>query len=420
MNQTAMQVTQILPEARQVTVAGLAEALQDKTATQAPDQGAQEFCATLSRLLLQDARARAHPDLQALGFWLRPAQVARMLEHYLTAPAGCLAQPVGSVFMIPPANVDALFGYALAIALLCGNRVIIRLSSAETAAQVALCALIGEVLAQQPALRQRLALVRYGHDDAVTAALSQLCTVRLVWGGDATVAKIGAVPLPPLARQIGFGDRFSASVIDGAAYQAADDAVRMALVKNFYNDMYWYDQLACAAPRLLFWLGGDAAGSADFCARLDAEARRRGYQPDVGASVAKLSMDYLALHDLPAEDYTVYSPALSVITCRDAAAMQAFKQVNYGYGALVVCPIAAMEAIAASASAHDQTLTHWGLPPEKITALVQACGGRGYDRFVPVGQALQFDPVWDGHNLFGAMTKLVRVAGINASPILTA
>lgn len=409
MNQLPLQVTQVLPTAQMVSIAALAETLQDRTVVrQAPDQAAQAFCATLSQLLLQDARARPHPDVQALGFWLRPAQVSRMLANYLSAPPGCLAQPLGTVFMIPPANVDALFGYALAIALLCGNSVIIRLPSTETAAQAVLCSLISDALAQHAVMRRRLALVRYGHDDAITAALSQLGALRLVWGGDATVSKLAQVLLPPLARQIGFGDRFSASVINGDGYVAADDAARVVLIQNFYNDMYWYDQLACAAPRLLFWLG-EPAGSADFCARLDAEARRRGYQPDTGASVAKLSLDYLALHDLPATAYQVYSPALSVITCRDAARLAAFKSVNYGYGSLLLCPIAALDAIAAQAEPRDQTLTYWGVPDAAIATLAQACGGRGYDRFVPAGQALQFDPVWDGHNLFSAMTKLVRV-----------
>ncbi len=409
MSQSILSVTQLLPEARQVSVVALAEALHTTTAArQTPDHTAQAFCTTLSRLLLQDARARQHPDLQALGFWLRPANVERMLANYLSASPGCLAQPLGTVFMIPPANVDALFGYTLAIALLCGNNVIIRLPSTETAAQATLCALTGDAMAQHPLLRQRLVLVRYGHDDAVTTALSLFCALRLVWGGDATVSKLAQIPLPPLARQIGFGDRFSASVIDAAAYGAASEETRTVLVKNFYNDVYWYDQLACAAPRLLFWLGHEQ-DCVEFCTHLDAEARRRGYQPDAGASVAKLSLDYLALHDLPAEDYTVYSPALSTIICRDTASIASFKRVNYGYGTLIVCPVTSLAAIAAQASPHDQTLTHWGLSPEIVTTLAQACGGRGYDRFVPVGQALQFDPIWDGHNLFTAMTKLVRV-----------
>jgi hypothetical protein len=409
MSQSILSVTQLLPEARQVSVAAVAEALHAATAArQSPDHTAQAFCTTLSRLLLQDARARQHPDLQALGFWLRPANVERMLANYLSASPGCLAQPLGTVFMIPPANVDALFGYALAIALLCGNNVIIRLPSTETAAQATLCALTGDAMAQHPLLRQRLVLVRYGHDDAVTTALSLFCALRLVWGGDATVSKLAQIPLPPLARQIGFGDRFSASVIDATAHGAASEETRTVLVKNFYNDVYWYDQLACAAPRLLFWLGHEQ-DCVEFCTHLDAEARRRGYQPDAGASVAKLSLDYLALHDLPAEDYTVYSPALSTIICRDTASIASFKRVNYGYGTLIVCPVTSLAAIAAQASPHDQTLTHWGLSPEIVTTLAQSCGGRGYDRFVPVGQALQFDPIWDGHNLFTAMTKLMRV-----------
>lgn len=409
MSEPTLQVMQVLPAAQTVSITALVGVLQDQTvARQAPDPAVQAFCATLSQLLLQDARTRPHPDLQALGFWLRPAQVSRMLANYLPVPHGCLPQPLGTVLMIPPANVDALFGYAMAIALLCGNNALIRLPSTETAAQTVLCALISDALVQHAAMRPRLALVRYGHDDAITAALSQLCALRLVWGGDATVSKLAQIPLPPLARQIGFGDRFSASVISGDAYAKADEAARLALVQNFYNDMYWYDQLACAAPRLLFWLGDDV-GSGDFCTRLDAEARRRGYQPDTGASVAKLNLDYLALYDLPATVYQVYSPVLSVITCRDAARISTFKSVNFGYGSLLLCPIAALDAIATQAEPRDQTLTYWGVPDAAIATLATQCGGRGYDRFVQVGQALQFDPVWDGYNLFSAMTKLVRV-----------
>jgi len=394
-------IQQIVPEMTTVTIAALAERMTKRGST--PDKLSQDFCATLSQYLLQDQRARPFPDLQALGFWLRPANITAMLRDHLTAPPHCHRTPLGTVFMIPPANVDGLFGYSLAIGLLSGNNVLLRLPSQTTPAQEVLLGLISDALRLHPTLHNRLALLRYGHDAEITEQLSALCQLRLVWGGDDTVAQIAQIPLPPLAQQIGFGDRFSAAVINGEAYQRADTAARDELAKQFANDLYWYDQQACASPRLLCWIG--ACDRDDFYHRLAAQAEARGYQPDTGASVAKITMEYLALHDLVATAYHRISPALTVITTEDEEAITKFKRVNYGHGLLIATSCATLEELAALATPHDQTLTHWGFPPESIAAF----SAKGYDRIIPIGQALQFDPVWDGHNLFSRMTRLVRV-----------
>lgn len=399
---------QILPVRRLVTAAELAPAAPGVC----PDPAAADFCARLSVLLLGDARARGFPDLQALGFWLRPAQLQRMLQDLLPTPLQTVVVPAGTVLALPPGNVDALFGYILALALLCGNTLIMRLSATTSPAQELLLTLIDEALGRD-ALRGRVMVLRYGHDDAVTAQFSARCDVRLVWGGDATVQHIRKITLPPLARELSFGDRFSAAALDAAAYLRADAAARAELTRRFYNDVYWYDQLACAAPRLLFWVGDTAAttaAAAEFYPRLAAQAVQTGYQPDAGASVAKLSMTYLGLHDLDLAAYQVYGPALSVLTLADSADFSAFKSVNYGYGMLAAATVPTLDAIAAGAERRDQTLVHWGFAPEAVLALVRACNGRGYDRIVPVGEALRFDPVWDGGNLCAAMTRLVRVA----------
>ena len=54
----------------------------------------------------------------------------------------------------------------------------------------------------------------------------------------------------------------------------------------------------------------------------------------------------------------------------------------------------------------DQTLTHWGFDEAEIKQFAAQCQGRGYSRCVPVGQALSFDAVWEGINLFEALTVL--------------
>jgi hypothetical protein len=402
------QIEQRLPERRTLSQDSLTIGVPSRIC---PDPVAVDFCARLSSLLLNDARARLYPDLQALGFWLRPAQVNTMLREYLTPQVQTVVVPAGTVLALPPGNVDALFGYIVALALLCGNAIVARLSSAVSPAQELLVTMLGEAL-HDPAVRARVTLLHYGHDDAVTAQLSAQCDLRLVWGGDATVQHIRQIPLSPLAREISFGDRFSAAAIDAAAYLAVDGVRRTELTRRFYNDVYWYDQMACAAPRLLFWVGEAAAcaeAATEFYQRLAATAVQMGYRPDAGASVAKQTMAYLGLHDLQPQDYQTYGAALSVLTIADFTPMPAFKQVNYGYGILVATAVPNLDAIAGYAERRDQTLTYWGFTPSAMAKLAQACGGRGFDRMVPVGQALHFDPVWDGCNLFAALTRTVRV-----------
>jgi hypothetical protein len=374
---------------------------------------AQAFCALLSARLLGDARTLAFPALQALGFWLRPAAVTAMMRDYLGSPTTTLRVPAGIVLQIPPANVDSLFGYTLALSLLCGNVTIIRLSDKTRLAQELLLTLLGEILPQvAPQIAERILLLRYGHDDAVTAALSSICDARLVWGGDATIAHMRGLSLPPLAREASFGDRFSMAVVDAAHYLGLDNTGRDGLVQKFFNDIYWFDQLACSSPRLLVWVGAcDAATEAqqDFYPRLTGYAAQRGYTPRAAESLAKLNMSYLALHDLSPKSYRVYGPQLNVVTVADLRQFKDFRAVNYGYGLLVTTVLPRLADLAEAVERRDQTLTVAGFKAEEISTFAVLCQGRGFERIVPTGQALAFDAIWDGQNLFDVMTRLVKV-----------
>ena len=52
---------------------------------------------------------------------------------------------------------------------------------------------------EHAAVRARTSLITYGRDDAVTADYCARCDARIVWGGDATVAAVRAMPMPPHA-----------------------------------------------------------------------------------------------------------------------------------------------------------------------------------------------------------------------------
>jgi hypothetical protein len=61
----------------------------------------------------------------------------------------------------------------------------------------------------------------------------------------------------------------------------------------------------------------------------------------------------------------------------------------------------------------DQTLAYFGFSEEELGALVRSLSGKAIDRLVPVGQALQFNRIWDGYDLVTEFTRIVSVEPVN-------
>ena len=169
-----------------------------------------------------------------------------------------LRVPRGLAFHVPPSNVDTLFVYSLmasfwsATSTWCACRATGRPSRWRCCARC-----FGPCSPRQrfAELADELAVVSYGHEPEPTAALSRAADVRLLWGGDETVDRVRAVPSGPGRHDLTFGDRFSFAVLRPGAVLEADDEARATLAERLYNDAYWFDQVGCASPRLLVWVG---------------------------------------------------------------------------------------------------------------------------------------------------------------------
>lgn len=410
----------LLPRPQRIAVAELLRRLDEAPALEPFSAAAIALCADLSARLLGDMRARNRPALQALGFWLRPAALERLRRTVLERlPPDTLAVPRGLAFLVPAGNVDTLFAYPLALSLLAGNRSVLRLSgrldrlvrSRNGAAGDAavLLGLLAEAMERTPDAAASVALVGYGHDDAVSAALSAACDLRAVWGGDDSIAHLRRLPLPARALDLAFGDRSSLMALDCAAVLALDGDRLDRLAEDAANDLYWFDQGACASPRILVWCGG--AEQADEAAdrllpRLDAAAQRASYRPDPSLAMAKLTALHRTVLDLPVTRCRRFGNRLAVLTLerpeRPAVA-------PFGAGTLLETRIPAIEEIAPLVGRADQTLGVFGFPPDQLRGLARRLNGRGIDRIVPVGRALSFGPVWDGVELPRQFLRLVEI-----------
>ncbi len=371
-----------------------------------------EFAAALSRALTSGAELRAYPELVALGHWTRKASVLGYARE-LAALAGerLVFAPRGLVFHVPPANVDTIFVYSWLLSLWAGNVNLIRLPSRESPQLELLCAKLAALLAEPrfARVRRSLAIVRYGHEDAINRAISARVDMRVVWGGDATVAALRALPLAPAAHELSFGNRFSFSALATEPYLAAEPALRKQLAERFFNDALWFDQAGCASPRLVVWCGERTRGETAarlFFDELAQVVRARGFQVELGKAVDKLVFTYEAALDGRIAAQERLSGELSVLSLTSLAD---FDRAHPGAGLFFVAYVDALEQLVPFVTRRDQTLGHFGFAREELLGFVRRLAGRGIDRVVPLGQALSFHRIWDGYDLLQEFTRRVYV-----------
>ena len=370
------------------------------------------LCGAFAQRLMTDPMARAHPELMTLGFFMRPAELTRMKRDFEAAGRPDVVRvPQGLVFHVPPANVDTIFMYSWLLAVLAGNANVVRLSSRGSPVVDHLVGLLAALLArpEHAPVAQRVAMIQYGHDDAITAAISQRCALRLVWGGDASVAAIRRAPLAPAGRDLTFADRWSLLAAGAAAVAALDDAGVADLAEKVFNDLFWFDQLGCSSPRLCLWVGAPAdvaAARARLWPAVAAVVTRRGYQPDVAARLGRELFIHRAVLDGPVTGRTDFGPALAVV---GVDRLDGLRRDHPGAGLLYEASAPSLAALDGWIARKDQTLTHVGLARDELVALVERLGGRGLDRVVPVGQALQMARFWDGYDLANELVRHVHV-----------
>lgn len=382
------------------------------------DPRAVDACDAIARVLFRDPLARRHPELIALASWLRRSGTTMLAAEAraLTAPGTALAGR-GLAFHVPPANVETMAMYSLALSLLCGNRNLIRISSRAGAVTERLVAAVRTALAdsRHADVAAGTALLSWGHESEPTALCSAACDLRVVWGGDATVAAVRAVPLAPSAKEVVFADRFSLAAVDARAWLAAGPEERDELTRRLANDSYWFDQQACSSPRLLAWCGTDedaAVASRDLFDRLAARLAERGYELPLGAVTAKLAWLAGAAIDRPVVRARSYGNALTVVRL---ATLDALRREHPGAGTFLEVVIPELNALAPHVDRRDQTLATFGFPSSQLHDFARAAAGRGVDRIVPFGSALAFSHHWDGMNL---LLELTRHVSVDVAPAL--
>ncbi|RSN35451.1 gamma-glutamyl phosphate reductase [Amycolatopsis sp. WAC 01416] len=372
-----------------------------------------EFLTKFARKLLAPATARRFPELASLGFFLRKGEIAKALSTLETS-GDALRFPRGLVFHVPPANVDTIFVYSWALSALAGNHNVVRVSSrsagaAETVLE-ALNAALSEVDADTAAaITATQRMVTYDRSDAISGALSVAADLRVIWGGDASVAALRKYPLAPHARDLTFPDRSSFAVASVRGWQNASEAERRGAAEGFYNDSYWFDQAACSSPRAVFWVGdedGAQEAGQEFRKLLAEVLATKQHVTEPAMAVQKRVSAYGAAVDGLVNGIEFQGNGLATLELTDPAILP---REWLGAGTFANARVDTLSDLVPIVLRKDQTVGQFGFTKEELTEFVTELAGRGVDRVVPFGSALTFSAIWDGYDLLTEFSRLVTV-----------
>ena len=364
------------------------------------DDGVLAFLNDLSGAL---RRNREYPDVATFGFWCRKA--ALLQEKAKIDDAGERFGK-GVVFHSTPSNVPVNFAFSFAAGLLAGNANIVRLPGKPFAQVEIICEAVRKLLAEEHrALAPYIVFVKFPPSKAAADAFSAMCNVRVIWGGDRTVAELRQSPIPARTTEITFADRHSIAVIDADAYLAEER--KDTVIQNFYNDTYYTDQNACTSPRIIFWQGTKKAeAKEDFWRRVHDLAKEKYTLAPVQA-VGKLNALYTAGANRKVA--LEKSEDMLVTRLRTEHADKGLMDYKYNSGFFFEQEIDSLEEIAEVCDLRCQTLTYFGVKEEDFRAFLEKARPAGVDRIVPMGKSMDFALVWDGYDLIRQMSRRVTV-----------
>lgn len=357
----------------------------------------------LSQALMRDPQSRLYPDVVTFAFFCRRGNLLKLYEQY--APSTLHFQPRlgwGRIFHIAPSNVPVNFAYSMVAGLLAGNTNVVRVSQ-KPFPQVDII-----VKHMREIGMHRVAVVRYPHESNANEVFSSLCNVRVIWGGDATIARIRECALPARAFDICFADRYSIAAIRPEAILKLTNEGITKLAERFYNDTYLLDQNACSAPHLMCWEKGDGL----------AEAKKRFWD-----AVYKYAKTHYQFQDVMAVDKltALYKQAVAMHTHDEETKDNVLRRVvieslpcdidNFrcAGGYFTEFDVESLDEIAPIVSAKFQTLAYYGFERDELEAFVQRNRLTGIDRIVPFGETTTFSLTWDGMNLIDKMSRIVSI-----------
>ena len=309
----------------------------------------------------------------------------------------------GVAFHVAPSNVPVNFAVSMTSSILAGNVTLIRLSNKPFVQADIICDAMNKLISTEfQNMKPYFCLIRYDHSEEITQELSDICDVRIIWGGNRTINEIRKAILPPRAIEMAFADRHSLAVINADEY-LKQDAEEVA--KGFYTDTYYTDQNACSSPRLVVWTGENVERAREQFWKTLKKIVLNDYDMkpiqavDKYTSVCILGMNRKG-QKLISDDNFIVRVEVEKLT-------DDLMDYKNGGGYFFEYVAKEIEEIVPVLTKQCQTISVLGIAKNTIKDVVYKNGVRGVDRIVPLGQTMGLEFIWDGYKMIENMSRFV-------------
>lgn len=367
------------------------------------------FLNALSKEITKDSQIRNFPDVATFAFFCRKANILQLKKGYENE--GVIRRGRGIVFHVAPSNVPVNFAYSLLCGILAGNVNIVRVPSKDFE-QVRIITNAIIRLSENnefKAVTDKIALIRYDRNSSATSFFSLFCDVRVIWGGDETIAQIRKSLIPARSFDVTFADRYSICIINAKAYLLEEKTEKIA--QAFYNDTYLFDQNACTAPHLINWFGTKdevEKAKAIFWTELHKIVVQKYGEVQAVIAVDKLTalfnraVNSVGNHQTPTPDNLLWRVELENLTVD-------LEEYRCTSGYFMEYHANSLAELTTIINRKYQTIAYHGFAKNELEEFVRNENLSGIDRIVPIGQTTDFSVIWDGFDLIRTLSRCIQI-----------
>ena len=364
-----------------------------------------EFLDDLSKELRNDVDAKRFPDIMTFAFWCRKANIEKIKKDYLQDGSKRISVGRGIAFHIAPSNVPINFAFTLVFGMLAGNANIVRASSKDFEQTRIVCRAMSRVLEKDKyeIIRKQNSVVMYDRNKDINDMYSEMCDVRVIWGGDNTIAEIRKSPIKSRCTEITFADRYSFALFDEKSMENISDSELTRIVEGFYNDTYLMDQNACSSPHLIIWKKSESkTGRKLFYNELEKVCGK--YNLEDKKTIDKVTRLYeMIATDDNIVDMESYTNVLYVAKINQIGNdMSVYRGI---FGLFFETDINDITEITGCINSKVQTCVEYGIDEKMLANQVLNGYCTGIDRIVKPGEAMDIGIFWDGYDVIGSMSR---------------
>ena len=363
-----------------------------------------EFFDELSNIILKDKNFKKYPDLIYFGFWIRKSKITKLKYSYnLNNLFGR-----GLVFHVTPSNTPLNFLYSFAFGVLSGNSNIVKIPMKEFAEIKIFFKLLKKLKrkSSKKILLNNLFL-RYKNYDEINNFFSKNCNARLIWGGDNTINLFKKYNTKPRCLDLNFSDRYSFSIVNCEKLKNLNNNSFNQLIRNFYNDTYLYDQMACSSPNLIIWVNYKKVQVENFWKKLLDLAKQK-YNLNNTIYIEKFTKFQIDKIKLKNTNF-FYNYKNILVRVGIKNFNKNFENLKGSYGYFYEIKTNKLNNIIKNCSSKIQTITYFGFDKKYIENNILRKVPEGIDRVVPFGKSTDINLYWDGYDIIRLLSRKLEI-----------